>query len=66
MRAGVMRDPRPSRLAQVLNAALGLELADFDEARAFLLSYEGSDMLDAWLACHSDDDQPPQAEDPAS
>jgi hypothetical protein len=57
---------RPSLLVKALNAALGLELADFSEARTFLLSDEGSDLLDAWLACHPDDDQPTQAEDSAS
>jgi hypothetical protein len=42
-------------LTDALNHALGLELADFNEARAFLKSPEGSEMLDAWLASHSDD-----------
>jgi hypothetical protein len=46
---------RPPLLVKVLNAALGLDLADFAEAREFLLSPEGSEMLDAWLASHPDD-----------
>jgi hypothetical protein len=48
--------PRPSSLARALNAALGLELADFDEARTFLMSAEGSDMLEMWLAHHEEDE----------
>jgi len=52
---------RPPVLVKVLNAALGLELADFADARKFLLSDEGSKMLDDWLAAHPDDtdDDPP-------
>ena len=46
---------RPPLLVKVLNAALGLELADFAEARAFLLSDEGSEMVDDWLASQPDD-----------
>ena len=42
-------------LVDALNGALGLELADFDEAREFINSPEGSEMLDAWLASHPDD-----------
>ena len=49
---------RPPVLVKVLNAALGLDLADFSEARAFLLSDEGSKMLDDWLAAHPDDEEP--------
>ena len=45
-------------LTDALNSALGLELADFAEARAFLLSDEGSQMLDAWPASEPDDDEP--------
>ena len=41
-------------LTDALNGALGLELADFNEARAFLQSSEGSEMLDDWLASHPD------------
>ena len=48
---------RPPLLVKVLNAALGLDLADFAEARAFLLSDEGAEMLDAWLASHPDDSE---------
>jgi hypothetical protein len=44
-----------SALADALNHVLGLELADFDEAREFLRSPEGSEMLDAWLASRPDD-----------
>jgi hypothetical protein len=46
---------RPSQLVKVLNKALGLDLARFEEAREFLLSDEGSEMLDAWLESHPDD-----------
>jgi len=46
----------PSLLVTALNAALGLELADFAEARAFINSPEGSEMLDAWLASQPDDE----------
>lgn len=42
-------------LVRVLNAALGLDLASFEEARQFLLSDEGSEMLEAWLESHPDD-----------
>ena len=45
-------------LVRVLNAALGLELADFTEARVFLRSPEGDALLEAWLASHPDDDEP--------
>ena len=45
-------------LADALNATLGLDLADFKEARQFLLSPEGSKSLDDWLASHPDDDEP--------
>lgn len=42
-------------LVRVLNAALGLDLADFNEARVFLRSDEGNTLLDDWLAAHLDD-----------
>jgi hypothetical protein len=45
-------------LADALNATLGLDLADFGEAREFLRSHEGWEMLDAWLAAHLDDGEP--------
>jgi hypothetical protein len=45
-----MTADRPSRLADTLNAALGLDLAGFTEARVFLRSPEGDTMLEAWLA----------------
>ena len=49
---------RPSLLVKALNGALGLDLADFTEARVFLRSPEGADMLDAWLATRpADHDQ---------
>ncbi|HEX3957845.1 MAG TPA: hypothetical protein VHZ03_14600 [Trebonia sp.] len=41
-------------LVKALNAALGLNLADFEEAKQFLQSAEGSQMLDTWLASHPD------------
>jgi hypothetical protein len=44
-----------SALADTLNRLLGLDLADFEEARAFLLSDEGDALLEAWLAAHRDD-----------
>lgn len=43
---------RPSILARVLSAALGLDLADFNEARVFLRSPEGDALLEEWLAAH--------------
>ena len=43
-----------SRLARMLNNVLGLELADFAEARAFLCSPEGDALLEAWLSTHRD------------
>jgi hypothetical protein len=43
-------------LVDALNSTLGLEIADFTEARAFLLSDEGSEMLDDWLASQPDDE----------
>jgi hypothetical protein len=46
---------RPRLLVVALNAALGLELADFAEARAWL-SDGGWDRLDEWLAAHRGDD----------
>jgi hypothetical protein len=42
-------------LTDALNRALGLELADFAEAREFLRSPEGSQLLDDWLASHPND-----------
>lgn len=42
-------------LVKALNAALGLELADFTEARAFLRSPEGDALLEEWLDAHRDD-----------
>jgi hypothetical protein len=47
---------RPRLLVVALNAALGLELADFAEARAFMLSEEGTQMIEDWLAAHHGDD----------
>lgn len=47
---------RPTLLVEVLNNALGLELADFAEARVFIRSPEGSAMLNAWLKSRPDDD----------
>jgi hypothetical protein len=41
-----------SVLADTLNRILGLELADFDEARAFLTSDEGDALLEGWLSAH--------------
>jgi hypothetical protein len=43
-----------SALAGALNRLLGLELADFAEARAFLCSPEGDALLEAWLSTHRD------------
>jgi hypothetical protein len=54
--ARVSRSGRPRLLVVALNAALGLELADFAEARAFMLSEEGAQMLEDWLATHHGDD----------
>lgn len=60
-----------SLLVRALNAALGVDLADFAEAKVFLRSPEGAAMLDAWLAGHADDDEDtestatPQQENPA-
>jgi hypothetical protein len=49
-------------LVRVLNTVLGLDLADFTEARVFLRSPEGDALLEAWLAAHLDDsDVGPQA-----
>jgi hypothetical protein len=45
-------------LTDALNRALGLELADFAEARQFLLSPEGAELLDDWMASDPDDDEP--------
>jgi hypothetical protein len=50
-----------SALADALHRVLGLELADFEEAREFLQSPEGSEMLDTWLASRPDDDAPGRA-----
>lgn len=47
---------RPPLLVRALNAALGIDLADLAEARIFLRSPEGADLLDAWLAGRADDD----------
>jgi hypothetical protein len=47
---------RPRLLVVALNAALGLELADFAEAREFMLSEEGTQMLEEWLAARHGDD----------
>jgi hypothetical protein len=46
---------RPSLLVRALNKALGLDLADFTEARVFLRSPEGDALLEAWLAAHRND-----------
>ena len=51
-----------SILADALNRALGLELADFGEARVFLRSREGSGLLDAWLKSRPDDDDGDEGE----
>ena len=48
---------QPPLLVRVLNNALGLDLADFTEARVFLRSPEGDALLEAWLAAHRDDDE---------
>jgi hypothetical protein len=50
------RPGRPRLLVVALNAALGLELADFAEAREFMLSEEGAQMLEDWLAARHGDD----------
>jgi len=42
-------------LVRVLNTVLGLQLADFAEARVFLRSPEGDALLEAWLLAHLDD-----------
>jgi hypothetical protein len=44
-------------LVQVLNAALGIDLADFTEARVFLRSPEGDALLEGWLAAHHADSE---------
>jgi hypothetical protein len=44
-------------LVQVLNAALGLDLASFTEAKVFMRSPEGDALLEEWLAAHCDDDE---------
>jgi hypothetical protein len=46
---------RPPLLVRALNAALGLDLVDFNEARVFLRSPEGNALLEGWLAAHRDD-----------
>lgn len=51
---------RPLLIVKVLNAALGLDLASFAEARELLLSDEGDALLEAWLAVHCDDDETPR------
>lgn len=48
---------RPSLLARTLNAALGLDLASFAEAREFLRSDEGDALLEAWLEAHLNDSE---------
>jgi hypothetical protein len=48
---------RPPLLVKALNKSLGLELADLDDARAFLASDEGNGLLEAWLAAHHGDDE---------
>jgi hypothetical protein len=44
-------------LVRILNAALGLDLASFTEAKVFLRSPEGDALLEAWLAAHLDDSE---------
>lgn len=50
----------PPLLVRVLNAALGLDLADFTEAKVFMRSPEGDALLEGWLAAHLNDTEDEQ------